>query len=592
MTEIRQRLKALRLEILRRNLDAWYISGTDPHASEYLPERWQTRQFISGFTGSYGIVVVAQEESILWTDSRYFIQAEEQLKGSGIKMQKLRVPDAVPPELWLAKKLTRGSKVGFDPQTLSLSSYRNLASTLERYGIGVVETPDLFEKVWENRPELPATPVFELDSRLTGFSRKEKKDLSVSELKKPDADFQIITALDELAWAFNLRGSDIAYNPLFIGYGVIGKNEWILFTDPDKIPEHLKIQFEKEQISLLPYHSFFNWLKSNRGKKIFIDPTSASYAVYSSIQSDNHIIEGLSLIGQLKMQKNKTELDGFREAMKKDGAALIEFLYWLKNGVKSKEITEYTAGKKIAELRAEQKEYIGESFPPIVGYKAHGAIVHLNVNEEEALVLEPEGILLFDTGGQYLHGTTDITRTIALGKPTQQQITDYTLVLKGMINLTNAKFPTGTKGTNIDVLARIALWQNGLNYGHGTGHGVGHFLNVHEGPVSVRQDYNEVALVPGVVLSNEPGLYRQNQYGIRIENLIVCVEKEETEFGRFLGFETLTLCPIDTSLIDVRLLTETEVRWLNEYHIQVREALTPLLNKKLLPFLEELTKEL
>ncbi len=592
MTEIRQRLKALRLEILRRNLDAWYISGTDPHASEYLPERWQTRQFISGFTGSYGIVVVAQEESILWTDSRYFIQAEEQLKGSGIKMQKLRVPDAVPPELWLAKKLTRGSKVGFDPQTLSLSSYRNLASTLERYGIGVVETPDLFEKVWENRPELPATPVFELDSRLTGFSRKEKKDLSVSELKKPDADFQIITALDELAWAFNLRGSDIAYNPLFIGYGVIGKNEWILFTDPDKIPEHLKIQFEKEQISLLPYHSFFNWLKSNRGKKIFIDPTSASYAVYSSIQSDNHIIEGLSLIGQLKMQKNKTELDGFREAMKKDGAALIEFLYWLKNGVKSKEITEYTAGKKIAELRAEQKEYIGESFPPIVGYKAHGAIVHLNVNEEEALVLEPEGILLFDTGGQYLHGTTDITRTIALGKPTQQQITDYTLVLKGMINLTNAKFPVGTKGTNIDVLARIALWQNGLNYGHGTGHGVGHFLNVHEGPVSVRQDYNEVALVPGVVLSNEPGLYRQNQYGIRIENLIVCVEKEETEFGRFLGFETLTLCPIDTSLIDVRLLTETEVRWLNEYHIQVREALTPLLNKKLLPFLEELTKEL
>src|SRR5690554_41666 len=592
MTEIRQRLKTLRMELLHRNLDAWYISGTDPHASEYLPEMWQTRQYITGFTGSYGIVVVAQEESILWTDSRYFIQAEEQLKGSGIKMQKLRVPDAVPPELWLAKKLTRGSKVGFDPQTLSLSSYRNLASTLERYGIGVVETPDLFEKVWENRPELPATSVFELDSRLTGFSRKEKKDLSVSELKKPDADFQIITALDELAWAFNLRGSDIAYNPLFIGYGVIGKNEWILFTDPDKIPEHLKIQFEKEQISLLPYHSFFNWLKSNRGKKIFIDPTSASYAVYSSIQSDNHIIEGLSLIGQLKMQKNKTELDGFREAMKKDGAALIEFLYWLKNGVKSKEITEYTAGKKIAELRAEQKEYIGESFPPIVGYKAHGAIVHLNVNEEEALVLEPEGILLFDTGGQYLHGTTDITRTIALGKPTQQQITDYTLVLKGMINLTNVKFPTGTKGTNIDVLARIALWQNGLNYGHGTGHGVGHFLNVHEGPVSVRQDYNEVALVPGVVLSNEPGLYRQNQYGIRIENLIVCVEKEETEFGRFLGFETLTLCPIDTSLIDVRLLTETEVKWLNEYHKKVRDTLKPLIRTELLPFLEELTNEI
>lgn len=592
MTEIRQRLKALRLELLRRNLDAWYISGTDPHASEYLPERWQTRQYISGFTGSYGIVVITQEEAVLWTDSRYFIQAEEQLKGSGIKMQKLRVPDATSPELWLAKKLSRGSKVGFDPQTLVLITYRNLTNTLTRYGISVVETPDLFEKIWEDRPELPAYPAFELNDKITGLSRKEKKDLIVTELKKQDADFQIITALDELAWAYNLRGSDIDYNPVFIGYGVIGKNDWFLFTDTDKIPEYLKVQIEREKITLLPYPAFFNWLKSNRTKRVFIDPTTTSFAVYNSAQSENHIIEGVSLISLLKMQKNETELKGFREAMKKDGVALIEFLYWLHKDVGRREITEYTAGKKLAELRAEQKDYMGESFPPIVGYKEHGAIVHLNVGEEEAFTLEPEGILLFDTGGQYLHGTTDITRTIALGEVTQQQSKDYTLVLKGMIALTLAKFPAGTKGTNIDVLARLALWQSGLNYGHGTGHGVGHFLNVHEGPVSIRQDYNEVPLKPGVVLSNEPGLYRQNQYGIRIENLIVCVEKEETEFGKFLGFETLTICPIDTTLIDLALLNDSEIRWLNNYHKQVRKLLTPLLSEELLPFLEELTKEL
>jgi Xaa-Pro aminopeptidase len=592
MNEIRQRIKALRLELLKRNLDAWYISGTDPHNSEYLPDRWQTRAFISGFTGSYGVVVVTQEEAGLWTDSRYFVQAEEQLKGSGIKMHKLRVPDAVLPQNWLSKKLQTGSKVGFDPQTLSMTAFRNMENCLKNAGISMVETPDLFEKIWENRPEMPVDMVFDLKPEYSGLSRKGKKDLLAAELKKYDADFQVITALDELAWIFNLRGSDIPYNPVFAGYGVVGKNDWVLFVEAAKIPGELKTQLEKEKITLLPYDEFLDWLKTVRGKKIFIDPVSAGFSVYSVLKAENKLAEGTSLVALLKARKNKTELAGFREAMKKDGVALVEFLFWLRENVKKGTDTEYTAGKKLAEWRALQRDFKGESFAPIVGYKAHGAIVHLSVNQKNALPLKPEGLLLFDSGGQYLQGTTDITRTIALGEVTPQQKTDFTLVLKGMIALTLAKFPAGTKGCHLDILARKALWGHGLDYGHGTGHGVGHFLNVHEGPMSIRQEFNEVPVQPGMVLSNEPGVYREGEYGIRIENMIVCVEKEQTPFGHFSGFETLTLCPIDTRLIDFDLFSENEREWLNSYHQQVRKELKPLVRKELLGFLEELTEEI
>ncbi|MBW6535661.1 MAG: aminopeptidase P family protein [Mariniphaga sp.] len=592
MNEIRQRIKALRMELLRHNLDAWYIPGTDPHASEYLPDRWQTRAFISGFTGSYGVVVVTQEEAGLWTDSRYFLQAEEQLKGAGIKMYKLRVPDALPPENWLAKKLQPGSKVGFDPQTLSVSGFRSLDNCLNKAGISMVETPDLFEKIWENRPAMPTDSIFEFKHPFAGLSRKEKRELLEGELKKYNADFQVITALDELAWVFNLRGSDIPYNPVFAGYGIVGKNEWILFVDHAKVPLDLKTHFEKEKITLMPYSNFTGWLKSVRGKKIFIDPGSAGFVVYSTLQSENKLVEGTSLVALLKARKNNTELAGFREAMKKDGVALLEFLFWLRENVEKGTETEFTAGRKLAEFRSLQNGFKGESFAPIVGYKEHGAIVHLNVEPENALPLKADGILLFDSGGQYLQGTTDVTRTIALGEVTEQQKTDFTLVLKGMIALTIAKFPDGTKGCHLDVLARKALWTNGLNYGHGTGHGVGHFLNVHEGPMSIRQEFNEVPIQPGMVMSNEPGLYREGEYGIRTENMIVCVEKETTAFGHFLGFETLTLCPIDTRLIDFNLLSEKERNWLNNYHQEVRKELKPLVRKELVGFLEELTKEI
>lgn len=590
MNEIRLRLKALRLEMLKQNLDAFYISGTDPHSSEYLPGRWQARAFISGFTGSYGLVVVTQEEAGLWTDSRYFLQAEEQLKGSGIKMFKLRVPGAVLPENWLAKKLTFNSKVGIDPQSVTVSGFRNLENTLVKKGIHLLKTNDLFDKIWEDRPEIPANPVFELETKYAGATRKEKREAITAGLKKEGADLHVITTLDELAWTFNLRGSDVAFNPVFTGFGIIGKSESVLFIQNNKISLDLKLRFEKERITVKEYVEFYGWLTAQKSRSFFLDPDTTNYAVYEALNDGNVIVEGTSQVALLKACKNTTELEGFKTAMKKDGAALVNFLFWLKNSLGKEEITEFTVGKKLAEFRAKQADFMGESFSPIVGYKNHGAIVHLSVDRENALPLKKEGMLLFDSGGHYLQGTTDITRTVALGKVTDRQKTDYTLVLKGMIALTTVKFPVGTKGAHLDILARKALWENGLNYGHGTGHGVGHFLNVHEGPISIRQEFNFVPLEPGMVMSNEPALYREGEYGIRTENMLCCVEKEETAFAKFLGFETLTLCPIDTSLLDEALITTEEKNWLNDYHKKVNAELKPLLGTEFHHFIDELTK--
>ena len=589
MNEVRQRIKNLRLEMLKRDLDAWYISGTDPHNSEYLIPGWQTRSFITGFTGSFGIVVVTNEEAGLWTDTRYFLQAPEQLKGSGIKMYKLRVHDAVSPELWLSRKLASGSKVGFDPRTISVSVYRKLQEKLSGEGISLVETPDLFNYIWDNRPEIPDAPVFELETKFAGQSRREKRELIISELKKRSADLQIVTSMDELAWIFNLRGSDVIYNPLFTGYGIVGMDKYMLFVGNEKVPSEIRCRLEKDKVEIMDYNEFYSRIKSLKNNSVMIDPSTTNYAVYKSLVSENRIIEGTSVAALLKARKNPVELAGFREVMKNDGAALTEFLYWLKEHAGNSDITEYICGQKLGEFRSKQEGYMGDSFAPIVGYKEHGAIVHLTVGSEDALPVGEDGILLFDSGGHYKRGTTDITRTVALGNITPQQQKDFTLVLKGVIGLSKAKFPEGTKGCNIDILARKALWDSGLNYGHGTGHGIGHFLNVHEGPMSVRQELNDVPLSPGMVLSNEPGIYRDGEYGIRIENIMVCVEKEETAFGKFLGFETLTLCPVDTSLIDLSLLDDTEKEWLNRYHLRVRNELKPFLKESLHGFLDELT---
>ena len=589
---IHTRLAALRSEMKKHNIDAWYISGTDPHSSEYLPDRWQTRAFISGFTGSYGVVVVTQNEAVLWTDTRYFLQAEEQLAGTGICMMKLRVPDAVSPESWLCEKLKSGCSVGMDAKTVSLNGFLSFEKELSKKAIKLVETPDLLENIWDDRPETSANIIFELGVEFAGLSRKEKQKQIAGELEKRDADYQVVTMLDELAWLYNLRGSDIHFNPVFTGFSVIGKDESFLFVDGHKMNAELKTILQNDGVTLIDYIGFYDFLSKLGGKNIFIDPSTLNYAAFSALAEDNEIVRGTSIVSLLKARKNQVEIEGFKKAMKKDGVALVEFLYWLKNTVGKEVVTEYEIGLKLKEYRAKQEAFKGESFPPIVGYKNHGAIVHLSVDENEALPIEAEGILLFDSGGQYLEGTTDITRTVALGEITEQQKIDYTLVLKGMIGLTNAKFPYGTKGCHLDILARKPLWENGMNYGHGTGHGVGHFLNVHEGPMAIRQELNENKIELGNVMSNEPAFYREGLYGIRTENMMVCIEKETSEFGQFLGFETLTLCPIDTSLLQRNLLTEQEKEWLNQYHKKVNNILKPLLKPELHEFLDEMTQEI
>jgi len=591
-TEIKQRLTALRVEMRKLGIDAWYISGTDPHSSEYLPKRWETREYISGFTGSYGLVAVTLEKAALWTDSRYFLQAADELEGTGIEMMKMRVADAVSPETWLSRNLPAGSKVGLDAKSLTVDAFRSLQKGFLKKDIELVETPDLLEAIWEDRPAAPDDKVFELDVKYAGVARPEKQQKIAGELAGVGAGVHVVSMLDELAWLYNLRGSDVPYNPVFTAFAVIGKNESILFVDPEKIDSELKSKLEADGVTLKDYTTFYSYLAEIKGKTIFIDPSTLNFAAYSALAGKNEIVEGTSLVAIQKAIKNETELKGFRNAMKKDGVALVECLHWLKDTIGKTTITDYEFGNKLAEFRAKQEGFKGESFPPIVGYKSRGALVHLHIGADDALPLEADGVVLFDSGGQYIDGTTDITRTVALGPVSDQFKTDFTLTLKGMIGLTQAKFPYGVKGCHLDILARQALWENGMNYGHGTGHGVGHFLNVHEGPMAIRLEYNENLMLPGQVLSNEPAFYREGQYGLRTENMMVCVERETTEFGRFLGFDTLTLCPIDTTLIKVDLLTDKERKWLNDYHQWVNDQLKPLLNDKYHKFLDELTAKI
>ncbi len=589
MNTIKNRISALQTEMQKLNLDAWYISGTDPHSNEYLPARWQTCSFISGFTGSYGMLVVTRNDAGLWTDSRYFIQAEDQLRGTGISMNKLRVPNAVSPEVWLTEKLKVGNRVGIDAQTISITGFKNLKNTLAEKEIELVETPDLFEIIWIDRPQVSTNKIFELKLQFAGVPRKVKQAQIADALKKTGAGCHVVSMLDELAWLYNLRGSDIYFNPVFTGFGWVGENESYLFVDKNKLPSELISKLKKEGIILKEYAEFYSFIEEVKNKKVFLDESTANYSIFSLLNKKNEIVSGTSILAKFKALKNKTEIAGFKNAMKKDGVALVEFHAWLKENIGKTEISEFVIGRKLADYRSKQKDFKGESFSPIVGYKEHGAIVHLSVGKADALPVEADGILLFDSGGQYLDGTTDITRTVALGKITAQQKRDYTLVLKGMIALSKSKFPYGTKGCHLDILARKPLWENGLNYGHGTGHGVGHFLSVHEGPFAIRQEFNENLIEPGMVMSNEPAFYRIGEYGIRTENMMVCVEGEKSEFGQFLEFETLTLCPIDTTLIDLKLMTNDERSWLNAYHKNVNSELKPLLAKELHGFLDELT---
>lgn len=588
---INQRISALRKEMQRNQLDAYIIYGTDPHLSEYIPSYWQTRPFISGFTGSAGLVIITVQKAALWTDSRYFIQAEDELKGTDIELVKMRVPGHPQPAEWLKINLSEGAVVGTDETCISIQQFRSMEKNLKEFSIKFIGTPDLLNDVWIGRPSLPGDKVYEYELRYACIDRKDKIEAICKQLETMGANRQIITALDEIAWTFNLRGSDVDCNPVFLTYAVVAREQTTLFIDNKKLSPVLKAKLQVEGILLKEYDELTTYLEDlPSSAHLLMDPERTNYSILKNIPGHCKVIEGLSVPCKLKAVKSEHEINNIRQAMRKDGVAMLEFLYWLKNILPSHPVDEYLCAQKLIEFRESKPGYKGISFSPIVGYKEHGAIVHFHVSAENALPVNKEGFLLFDSGGQYLDGTTDITRTIALSEISDQQKKDYTLVLKGMIALSMAKFPVGTRGYHLDILARKDLWNHGLNYGHGTGHGVGYFLNVHEGPMSIRQEFNEHAIEPGMVMSNEPGMYRQGEYGIRTENMIVCLKGQSTEFGEFLHFDTLTLCPIDTTAVDKSLLNTQETEWLNNYHKRVFEELEPLVNEELKIFLRGLTK--
>lgn len=592
MTQIKERLEALRQAMKNAGVAACIIPGTDPHAGEYIADYWKERVWITGFTGSAGTAAVTLEKAGLWTDSRYFLQGADQLKDSTIDLMKQGLPET--PEIipWLSTELKSGDKVAVNAQMFSVNAYAGMKAELKMSGIELVSF-DLLKEVWTDRPALPHNPFFVFDVKNSGKSVTDKLTLLREELRKAHAQVFVMSALDDIAWLFNIRGNDVAFNPVVIAYALVDEEKAMLFVDPAKCTDASFSYLNDNGVIVANYQDIYTQLREIPTKKaVMYDGNKLNQSLFEAIPAECEKRVGMSPVFKLKSLKNEVEIAGVRKAMIKDGVALTKFFIWLEENVKHGHLTEVSIAEKLLGFRAEQKNFIGESFNTIAGYAGHGAIVHYSASPETASTLKPEGILLLDSGGQYLEGTTDITRTITLGKPTSKQKKDYTLVLKGHIDLAMAKFPVNTRGSQLDILARKAMWDRGLNYGHGTGHGVGHFLNVHEGPQSIRMDENPATLQTGMITSNEPGMYRTDEYGIRTENLVLTVPAEKTEFGQFLRFETLTLCFIDTRLIDKSLLNKQEEKWLNDYHKNVLKKLSPYLTKNEKKWLEKKCKEI
>ena len=593
-TIIQQRISALREAMKHYNMGAYIIPSSDPHLSEYPADCWKSRQWISGFTGSAGTVVITADKAGLWTDSRYFLQAAKELEGSGIELYKMGLPETPGLPAFILRNLQENETVGLDGQTYSVADAEELNLVLKKKKITLDVSRDLIHEIWIDRPAIPGGMLFELPVEYSGKSTSDKLEAINTKLHEAGADGLVLCALDEIAWTFNIRGNDVEYNPVVVSYAFISEEETVLFILPGKITHEMSKNLQAEGVTLADYSRITSYLAKLKDKtRLYIDPKKTNFALYNALPFSCEVIEGVSPVAMLKSIKNEKEIEGFSNAMVRDGVALTRFFIWMEKSLSAgKTLTEISISEKLAEFRNKQALYVSESFETIAGYKGHGAIVHYGATPESNATLAQEGLLLIDSGAQYFDGTTDITRTIALGEPTEAMMKDFTRVLKGHISLAKCKFPQGTRGSQLDILARKALWDNGINYMHGTGHGIGHFLNVHEGPQSIRMEENPVALQPGMVISNEPGVYRTDEYGIRIENLILVREDSETEFGKFYSFETLTLCPIDRKLIITSQLSARERAWLNKYHQRVYEKLSPFLFEEEKEWLKNKTAEL
>lgn len=592
MNMINQRLESLREVMKREHLAAFIFPSTDAHQSEYVADHWMGRAWISGFDGSAGTAVVTMHSAALWTDSRYFLAAEEQLKGTEFQLMKLKIPGTLSIAEWLGKELqdVGSPEVGLDGWVNSYSSTSGLIADLRKAGGITVRTNfDPLEEIWKDRPSIPLKPVEIQPMEFAGEDVSSKIKRIRLALRAQHADGMLVSALDDIAWTLNLRGTDVHCVPVFVSYLLIASDKVSLFVDEAKVSSEIRAYLESNGVSIYKYNKVEEGLKAYSEYNILLDGNETSYYLWKAVRCQE-IVQASSPIPAMKAVKNESEIAGYRSAMLKDGVAMVKFLKWLLPAVEAGGETEISIDKKLTALRAEQKLFRDISFDTIAGYQAHGAIVHYEATPETDIPLKPEGLLLLDSGAQYQDGTTDITRTIALGPITEEMKHIYTLVLKAHIQLELAKFPDGASGTQLDALGRECMWREGFNFLHGTGHGVGSYLSVHEGPHQIRMEYMPTPLRAGMTLTDEPGLYLAGKFGVRIENTVLLSDYMKTKFGKFLQIEPLTLCPIDTAPIDLTMLMPEELAWLNEYHAKVYAELAPYLDEEEKKWLENATK--
>ncbi len=590
MNTIMDRLAALRTEMAKQRIDAWIIPGSDPHQSEYVADHWTGRTWASGFTGSAGTLVILKDQAGLWTDGRYFIQAKQELEGTGIELMREGNPGVPAMGEWLVEQLDEGSTIGFDGQTMSVAAARHLEKSVEIASFQLTCDKDLLAQAWTDRPAMPAEPVFLHADRYAGKTRDDKFAAVREAMTRKKVDHLLISTLDDIAWLFNLRGADVKCNPVFLAYALFSGDRVSLYVDDSRIEADALAALKASGVKLCAYDAIAKDLATlTAHSQLQMPPATTSCWLKNAVPASVKIIEATSPSTLHKAIKNPTEIAFMRECHRRDGAAIVRLSRWLEDSIPTGHINEVEIDEKLQAIRSEDPLYQGPSFDTIAGYATNGAICHYRAEKKTCLTVKPEGLLLIDSGGQYPDGTTDITRTFSCGELTDEEKRDYTLVLKSHIKLASTRFKKGTRGIQLDMMARQPLWALGMDYNHGTGHGVGYFLNVHEGPQSISPRWVDTPLKPGMLVTNEPGMYRDGKHGVRIENIMVVSEDITTEFGTFYKLEYLTLAPIDTRPLERSLLCEQEVEWLNDYHKHVREALSPQLGGDDLAWLQKIT---
>ncbi|WP_291571770.1 aminopeptidase P family protein [Clostridium sp. UBA4548] len=585
------RVNSLRTLMRERGIDAFIVPSDDNHGSEYVSEYFRAREWVTGFTGSAGTAVITLEEAHLWTDGRYFLQGAKEIEGTSYILEKLGEPGVKNHVEWLADNLQAGSTVAFNGKVFTVAALNSLKSLLSNKNINIKAEEDLFEKIWTERPSMPKGKMFIHELKYTGKSLSEKLAMVREEMKKEGISDFILASLDDIAWLLNLRGADVPCNPVFLSYLLMNDNGCTLYIDKDKVTQEINKYLEENNVNVKGYEEIVSDIVKIDDKAVVTyDPTKTNVWIKDALSGNVKVVERRNITTDLKARKNEAELSNIENAMVKDGVAMVKFFNWLKKNIGKTEITEITAADKLTQFRSEGEGFVDISFSTISGYGPNGAIIHYHATEENHSKLEPKSLYLIDSGAQYLDGTTDITRTLALGELTEEEMVDYTLVLKGNISLSMAKFLYGIAGCNLDILARKPMWDRGIDYKHGTGHGIGYLLNVHEGPQGIRKEISNVALEKGMLISNEPGIYREGKHGIRLENIVAVNIEAETEFGRFMKFDVLTYCPFELEAIKVELLSSEEKQWLNNYHELVYNKLEGYLNDEEKAWLREATR--